>query len=78
MVYQKWAKRKIWKRTRKDILNDKLEYETTVTAKACKLHGSKFEDSIPWALKYEASVERNLVYKLPCGLYAEQRKLQRW
>ncbi len=57
MVYQKWAKRKIWKRTRKDILNDKLEYETTVTAKACKLHGSKFEDSIPWALKYEASVE---------------------
>lgn len=54
---KKRAKRKIWKRTRKDILNDKLEYETTVTAKACKLHGSKFEDSIPWALKYEASVE---------------------
>ena len=51
MVYQKAGQEKNVEKTRKDILNDKLEYETTVTAKACKLHGSKFEDSIPWALK---------------------------
>ena len=55
---KKRAKRKIWKRTRKDILNDKLEYETTVTANGCTLTlEDSLEDSIPWALKYEASVE---------------------
>lgn len=57
MVYQKAGQEKNLEKDKEGILNDKLEYETTVTAKACKLHGSKFEDSIPWALKCETSVE---------------------